>query len=87
MADEQDSSEPLTPPPLGPGDDDPKSPPRFSGAPTARGPLGPGESASPNPDDAFEFLAAPPAGPGETAVTRHVVRIPKRVTPEPADKE
>jgi hypothetical protein len=79
-------------PPLGPGDDDPKSP-AVDGA-LAPAPLGPGDDdpRSPvvivpsapvveekNPDEDFHFLAPPALGPGDAQIgPRHVVRIPKR---------
>lgn len=76
--------------PLGPGDDDPRSPARQGAVPAARPPLAPGEATGENPDDAFHFLAPPPAGPGDDARgPRHVVRVPKQTAPVSAndDKE
>jgi hypothetical protein len=80
-------------PPLGPGDDDPLSPPVAVVPELITGPLLPGDDdpASPpkltvappasttvNPDDDFDFLAPAPPGPGDPQTgPRHVVRIPK----------
>jgi hypothetical protein len=79
-------------PPLGPGDDDPRSPPVAGDQ--APPPLGPGdddprspvrivESAPmadvPNPDDDFEFIAPAAPGPGDPQVgPRHITRFPKK---------
>ena len=64
-------------PPLGPGDDDPRSPAKGIAGPATE-PLKPGDEVGPNPDDAYEFLAPQPPGPGDPQVgPRHVVRIPK----------
>ena len=79
MSDELDISPALPAvPPLGPGDDDPRSPPIGVPGP-ARPPLKPGESDGPNPDDEYEFLAPQPPGPGDAQTgPRQVVRIPKQ---------
>jgi hypothetical protein len=86
MTDEADLS-PVQPavPPLGPGDDDPRSPVRGVAGP-ARPPLGPGDTDGPNPDEEFDFIAPSPPGPGEAQTgPRHVVRIPKKRPPPTAD--
>lgn len=102
----------IVPMPLGPGDDDPRSPARVLDAravapvveaaadpvvvPGALGPadpdprspaqtvapavpaLAPGASVGPD-DDAFDVLAPPPPGPGDSVHgPRQLVRIPKR---------
>lgn len=83
-----DDVTPPAPLPLGPGDDDPRSPARVVGPPTARSPLGPGESDGPNPDEGFVIVAPLPPGPGDDATgPRQVVRFPKPQPPEPAAGE
>lgn len=65
-------------PPLGPGDDDPRSPIRGVAAP-ALPPLAPGASSGDNADDAYVFLAPLPPGPGDAQTgPRHVVRFTKK---------
>lgn len=53
-------------PPLGPGDDDPRSPavPVETGAP---GPLGPGDDDPHSPANGTPLAATSPLGPGESA--------------------
>lgn len=87
---------PLARPPLGPGDDHPRSP---ATAPLAApiAPLGPGDDdprspivivpAAPmvetrNPDDECDFLAPAAPGPGDPQFgPRHLVRFPKKTPP------
>lgn len=102
MADDE-LLEPSIPAALGPGDDDPRSPIRIvpeppkppavavrADPPPIPAALGPGDSVGDNPDDAFHFLAPPPAGPG--GVDRgalHLPRVLKRREPaaRAADEE
>lgn len=69
--------EPIVPSPLGPGDDDPRSPAR--GVAAAPGPPpGPGDGDA----DECDVLAPRPPGPGDVAFgPRQVTRMPK---PTPA---
>ncbi len=65
-------ADPALPPP-GPGDATREARPM----PPAVAPLGPGESDGKNPEDGtYRTLAPAPAGPGEVAVSRSVVRFP-----------
>jgi hypothetical protein len=57
---------PATPPPLGPGDDDPRSPTKVSSSP-AFAPLGPGDDDPRSPAKGAPVTTASPLGPGERA--------------------
>lgn len=74
MADEQTVQFETTAGPLGPGDDDPKSPARGALETTA-GPPGPGDGD----DDGMMTINPPADGPGDTATgPRHVTRVPRQ---------
>lgn len=72
--DEIETPAPATPAPLGPGDDDPRSPVRGVAGP-AHPPPGPGDSVG--APDGRQMIAPAPPGPGNPDLgPRHVTLVP-----------